>query len=55
MSGSLAHLSIAPMQSRAQFAVQLPKVSKFLANIAYLLFQSAAHRRAGLQAASRQF
>jgi hypothetical protein len=54
MSGSLAHLFIATMQGRAQLVLQLLKISKFPTDIAYLLFQSAAHRSARLQAASPQ-
>src|SRR5258708_3711223 len=54
MSGSLPHLLIASTQSRAQLALQLLKVGKFATDIAYLLFQSAAHGRARLQAASPQ-
>ena len=54
MSGPLPHLFLATTKSRAQLALQLLKISKFLTDIAYLLFQSAAHGRARLQAASPQ-
>src|SRR6267143_5706978 len=54
MSGPLAHLSIAISQSRAQLALQFPKVSEFSMNLVYFFFQSAAHRSARPQPASPQ-
>jgi hypothetical protein len=54
MSRTLARLSLAISQSRAQLVLQLPKVSQFSMNLAYFFLQSATHRRAWPQPASSQ-
>jgi hypothetical protein len=54
MCTSFAQLPIAAPQSQTQFLLQLLKVGQFPLNVTQLLFQSAAHRRARLQATSPQ-
>src|SRR6266849_3216761 len=54
MSRSLPKLSVATAQGQTQLVLQLLKAGKFPLYIGQLFFQSAAHRRARLQASSSQ-
>jgi len=54
MSRPFAQLSVASAQSQTQLALQLVKIGKFPLYVRELFFQSAAHWRTRLKAASPQ-